>query len=209
MSCTRRCSCKNCGNLNQDPGTNGEDTAGKMPHRHLSCRCGESMAKKREDVKKFAACRDGLIKSKCPCLRHGQGCSSSCSCVGCENEYGASSRPTSKPSVLKRKRSPGIHKRLKGSEFLSSTGTPQIRGPWTNYESVLLASVIKVINLTDIETSAENISSLYNFVVSSRISGQKPFNLSSRTDAQIHAKLAHMQKKKDLVCARLDSEQHD
>lgn len=153
ISCTRRCRCKNCGNLNQDLRNEGEDSAGTMPYRHLSCKRGENMAKKREDAKTFAACRDGEIKSKCPCLRHGQGCSSLGSCVGCKNVYGASSRPTSKPSGVKRKRSPGIHKRLKGSEFLSSTGTPQTRGPWTNYESVLLASVIKVINITDVEPS--------------------------------------------------------
>lgn len=209
ISCTRKCRCKNCGNLNQDVRNEGEDSAGTMPYRHLSCRCGESMAKKREDAKTFAACRDGEIKSKCPCLRNGKGCSPSCYCVGCKNVYGASSRPTSKPSGVKRKRSPGIHKRLKGSEFLSSTGTPQTRGPWTNYESVLLASVIKVINITDVEPSPENISSLYNFVIRSKSSGQKPVHLLSKTAAQITAKLAHMQKKRDVVCARLNPEQHD
>ena len=69
---------------------------------------------------------------------------------------------------------------------------PQTCGPWTNYESVLSASVIKVINITDVEPSPENISSIYNFVIKSNLSGQKPIHLLSKTAAQITAKLTHM-----------------
>ena len=77
------------------------------------------------------------------------------------------SRPSSRPSGVKRERSLGIYQRLKGSEFLWSAGIPQIRGPWTNYESVLSGSVMKVITLTNVEPSPENISTLHNFAVSS------------------------------------------
>ena len=81
--------------------------------------------------------------------------------------HGVRSRPSSRPSGMKRERSPGIFQRLKGSEFLSSAEIPQIRGPWTSYESVLSGSVMKVITLTNVEPSPENISTLHNFVVSS------------------------------------------
>lgn len=165
------------------------------------------MAKKRGDAKKYAACKDTVIKSKCPCLGHGQGCSSNCSCVGCENVHGARSRPSSRPSGVKRKRSPGIYKRVKGSQFLSSAGISQIHGPWTNYESVLLTSVIRVIKLTDVEPSPGNIATLYNFVVGSKFSGQMAVIPSSKTSTHIAAKLTHMEKKRDVVCACLPTDQ--
>ena len=193
--------------MNQDASANGDNSSSKMPYRHLSCRCGEGMAKQRGDAKKYAACKDTVIKSKCPCLGHGQGCSSMCSCVGCENVHGARSRPSSRPSGVKRKRSPVIYKRVKGSQFLSSAGISLIHGPWTNYESVLLTSVIRVINLTDVELSPGNISTRYNFVVGSKFSGQMPVSPSSKTATQIAAKLAHMEKKRDVVCARLPIDQ--
>ena len=89
------------------------------------------------------------------CLEHEQGCSSLCSYVICENMHSVRSRPSSRPSGVKRERSLGIYQRLKGSEFLSSAGIPQIRGPWTNYESVLSGSVMKVITLTNVEPPPE------------------------------------------------------
>lgn len=189
--------------MNQDTSTNGV----KMPYRHLSCRCGEGMAKKRGYAQNYTACKDTVIKSKCPCLGHGQGCSPSCSCVGCQNVHGARSRPSARPSGVKRKRSPGIYKRVKGSQFLSSAGISQIQGPWTNYESVLLTSVVRVINLTDVEPTPGNISTLYNFVIRSKFSGKMPVTSSSKTASQIAAKLTHMEKKRDVVWARLPTDQ--
>ena len=84
------------------------------------------------------------------CLRHGQGCSSSCECVGCHNVHCTRSTSSTIPSGVKRKRSPGIYKREKGCRYLSSARTPRAQGPWTNYESVLLSSVMKLISLTDV-----------------------------------------------------------
>ena len=105
------------------------------------------MAKKSSN---YVACKDGKMKSRCPCLGHGQGCSSSCECVGCQNVHCTRSASSTIPSGVKRKRSPGIYKRKKGCRYLSSARTLQAQGPWTNYESVLLSSVMKLISLTDV-----------------------------------------------------------
>ena len=105
------------------------------------------MAKKSSN---YIACKHGKMKTRCPCVGHGQGSSSSCECVGCQNVYGARSGSSTIPSGVKRKRSSGIYKREKGCKYLSSAGTPQAQGPWTNYESVLLSSVMKLISLTDV-----------------------------------------------------------
>lgn len=99
--------------------------------------CKVLLSKEEGDATQYAACKDGGIKSRCPCLEHEQGYSSLCSYVICENMHGVRSRPSSRPSGVKRERSLGFYQRLKGSEFLSSARVPQIRGPWTNYESVL------------------------------------------------------------------------
>ena len=209
MLCDGRCICKNCCNLNQEVSASGDYSAGKMPYKPLSCRCGEGMTKKKGNGTKYAACKDTEIKSRCPCLGYGQGCSSLCSCLGCENVHGARSCATSRLAGLKRKRSPGIYKKGKGSQFLKSAGIPQIHGPWTHYESVLLISVIKVINLTDVQPSPGNISTLYNFVLRSKSSGQMPVSPTLKTAAQITAKLAHMEKKREVVYARLPTSQPD
>lgn len=58
MPCGRRCICKNCCNLNQEVSASGDYSAGKMPHKPLSCRCGEGMAKKKGNGTKYTACKD-------------------------------------------------------------------------------------------------------------------------------------------------------
>ena len=91
--------------------------------------------------------------------------------------HGARSGPSTIPSGIKRKRSPGIYKRAKGCEYLTTAGIPQAWGPWTNYETV-----IRLISVTDVEPSAENISKLFNFVVSkSNNKDQMPITPASKT----------------------------
>ncbi|XP_068747393.1 uncharacterized protein [Montipora capricornis] len=188
LRCTRKCICKNCCNV--DTGNSNES----VPYRNLKCRCGENMVRKNSD--KRIACKDGKTKSRSPCLGCGQGCSSFCECVGCENVYGVRPGPSRRRSGVKRKRSPGIHKRVKGSQFLTSAGMPQIQGPWTNYESIVLSNVIELISMTDVLLSAENMSTLFNFVVMSGLAEQMPSTPSSKTASQIAAKLVHFEKKK-------------
>ena len=82
---------------------------------------------------------------------------------------------------------------MKGSQFLSSAGISKIHGPWANYESLLLTSVIRAINLTGVEPSLGNICTLYNFVVASKFSGQMPVSPSSKRVMEITAKLTHIE----------------
>ena len=77
---------------------------------------------------------------------HGQGQE----CVRCQNVHCTRSASSIIPSGVKRNRSLGIYKREKSCRHLSSARTPQAQGPWTNYESVLLSSVMKLISLTDV-----------------------------------------------------------
>ena len=201
LRCSRNCICKNCYNHDN---TETDSNSSTMTHiRNLKCRCGERMAKKSSN---YIACKDGKMKSRCSCLGHGQGCSSSCECVGCQNVHGARSGSLTIPSGVKRKRSPGIYKREKGCKYLSSAGTPQAQGPWTNYESVLLSSVMKLISLTDVSPSAENYSKLFNFVVGSNLKQHMHSTPSSKTATQIAAKLAHFGKKREVAYARLTKE---
>lgn len=79
-------------------------------------------------------------------------------------------------------------------------------GPWTNYESVLLSSVMKLISLTDVSPSAENYSKLFNFVVGSNLKQHMHSTPSSKTATQIAAKLAHFGKKREVAYARLTKE---
>ena len=141
-----------------------------------------------------------------PLSRTWQRCSSSCEYVGCQNVHGARSGSSTIPSGVKRKRSAGIYNRENGCKYLSSAGTPHAQGPWTNYESVLLSSVMKLISQTDVSPSAENYSKLFNFVVGSNLKQHMHSTPSSKTATQIAAKLAHFGKKREVAYARLTKE---
>ena len=159
LRCTRKCICKNCCNVDRHVTDNTGNSNESIFYRNLKCRCGENMVRKNSDNKR-TACKDGKTKSRCTCLGCGQGCSSFCECVGCENVHSVRPGPSRKRTGVKRKRSPGIYKRVKGSQFLTSAGMPQIQGPWTNYESIVLSSVIELISMTDVLLSAEKMSTL-------------------------------------------------
>ena len=76
-------------------------------------------------------------------------------------------------------------------------------GPWTNYESILLVNTIKILSLTTITLSAENISILFNFVVESVQAKRLPFSPSGKTTSQISAKMGFFGRKQAVENARI------
>ena len=60
------------------------------------------MVRKNSDNKRTAY-KDGKTKSRCTCLGCGQGCSSFCECVGCENVHAVRPSPSRKRTGVKRK----------------------------------------------------------------------------------------------------------
>ena len=102
--------------------------------------------------------------------------------------------------VRKEKRSDTGYKRQRSCDFLKSGGFEQPSGPWTNFECAVLVAVIKVLSLTLIVLTADNITKLFNYVVGSGHPSQAmPFKLSSKTMHLISGKLAHLERKKAVL----------
>ena len=76
-------------------------------------------------------------------------------------------------------------------------------GPWTNYESILLVNTIKILSLTTITLSAENISILFNFAVESIQAKRSPFSPSGKTTSQISPKMEFFGRKQAVENARI------
>ena len=106
------------------------------------------MAKKRSN---YVACKDGKVKPwSRPLSRTWTKLLFFLRVRRLPNVHYTRSAFSTIPSGVKRKRSLGIYKRKKGCKYLSSAGTPQAQGPWTNYKSVLLSSVMKLISLPNV-----------------------------------------------------------
>lgn len=195
VCCSRKCKCRNCNNLSKS-------TALSPPSKFLRCRCGETKAYKKVTGIRIVSCRDTEKKSKCPCLGSSQGCSALCQCFNCENVHGTrlAAQFKSPKGVKKKKRSDTGYKRQRSCYFLASGGFEPPSGPWTNFECAVLVAVIKVLSLTLIVPTADNITKLFNYVVGSGHHSQAmPFTPSSKTMHQISGKLAHLERKKALL----------
>ena len=135
QTCTRLCRCVNCNNA-----CLGE----KSPNgRQKGCTCG-SMEKGKTA---FVTCKDNdKRKSRCPCLRIGLKCNSSCRCYNCGNNKDCPIKRSSKVTSTKRKRrNPETYKRMRGADYLVEKGFVVSNGPWTNLESIILFVVTEVI----------------------------------------------------------------
>lgn len=95
--CSRKCRCYNC--MNKD---NSKPNAINNKKDNKGCRCGLAKRNKASDASK-KSCRDGLRKSKCPCVASGTGFSELCRCVNSGNIFRARVATESTSTSRKRK----------------------------------------------------------------------------------------------------------
>lgn len=156
------------------------------------CTCG-SMKKGNSVV----VCKDQVErKSRCPCLRIGKKCTSSCQCSNCGNKddcpYKRSSNFTST-------------KRMRGADYLTKEGFVISNSPWTNLECIVLFAITEVIDYSDVAVNSQNVAELYNFVVSSAKVKEIGLAVTYKPFSSIVGKLSQLNEKHSLHKSLMDS----
>lgn len=197
QTCTRLCRCVNCKNASQ---------VEKSPSgQHKGCTCGSM-----KNVKSaFVTCKDNVErKSRCPCLRLGTKCTSSCRCSNCGNNKDCPDKRSSNVTSITRKRSnPEKYKRMRGADYLANKGFVVSNGPWTNLESIILFVVIEVIEGSGngVALNSLNVAELYNFVVSSEKVKEIGLAVTYKPFSSIVGKLSWLNEKHSLHESLMDS----
>ena len=193
QTCTRLCRCVNCNNACQ-----AEEKS--VSGLRKGCTCGST--------KSVVVCKDQVgRKSRCPCLRIGKKCISTCRCSNCGNKEGCpQKRLSSNFTSNKRKRTnPQTYKRMRGADYLAKEGFVVSNGPWTNLECIVLFVVTEVINYSGVAMNSQNVAALYNFVVSSEKVKDFGLAVTYKPFSSIVGKLAQLNEKHSLHKSMMDS----
>ena len=126
--CSRVCRCKLCANQNCNIACSSVSNATK-----IRCCCHKSPV----------ACEiSNNRQSRCPCLRNGRQCSSSCKCKNCGNSKPVDVQNAESRQTNKRKRNQGSSfQRQKGCDYLAKQGFDVNYGTWTELEMVVLITI--------------------------------------------------------------------
>ncbi len=160
-------------------------------HSDTKCRCGVNV----KDKTTYACSHTSQRHSKCKCLAAKQPCSNLCGCKGCTNPFG------NRVVLGKRKREPHSWQQLDccNASFILERGQEMADGCWSDFETILLINIIQYCsNIEDLATSADEIQTTYNdivtFVHAPYCSVQLPQTalLRKKSGRQIKSKLDHL-----------------
>ena len=187
--CTSICKCLNCANRPPQTDVNNQS----------SCRCGANNKQKGEQID---SCTDtiGRRRTKCQCYKEMRPCTDKCGCYGCRNEYGIreavlsnvlspktrKEKCTSSPSTLKRKRS---------EKFLAENNFEIKQGAWTLQETCLLEAVVSFLECACIVPSHENVTVMYNFVLTTAEESELSLKANCKSEEQIRGKMSYAKKR--------------
>ena len=149
VSCSRVCRCKGCCN----PLAKSVPESASAANVECSCR------------KSSVSCKDGIRKSKCPCLRNGKRCVS-CKFKNCGN---GNVNVTSLSGPKRRRIHEPTFKRTKGCDYLAQQGFEINCGPWTELETITLLVISDILQESRLESTAVNVSFIYRHLVPSAI----------------------------------------
>ena len=165
--CTDMCHCRSCQNPH---GSKPVLPPAPIELCISKCRCGSAS-------REHPTCSHGSTarKSRCPCLKAGLGCSSSCSCHNCTNPYGTCTiTPTLTTMECTRKRllppMPNHHtQKRKASDFFSAMQVCTRAGTHSTLEYFLVLSIIEEeFGLLDTDALPhDELHSLYSAAVES------------------------------------------
>ena len=92
---------------------------------------------------------------------------------------------------------------MRGADYLAKEGFVVSNGPWTNLECIVLFVVTEVIKYCGVPLNSQNVTELYNFVVSSE--KVKDFGLAVTYKPCIVGKLSQLNEKRSLHKSMMDS----
>lgn len=170
------------------------------------CRCGEAK-KSHDNVEQTVSCVDvtGRNRTKCPCFTAGLACKD-CKCYNCKNSFGMNTidTPTKGNGQEKKRKStlstPPSLKRRRGTDYLRENNIENIAAGWSQLENCVLEMTENFISSSNLEHTKKNICTLYNFVIESDFAKCNSFRFNGRkTLAQIHGKLAYINRRTDAI----------
>lgn len=168
----------------------------------MFCRCGSNKKKSNEA---FVACvtnTDSQHKSRCKCYQNKIPCTK-CDCANCGNSFNEKSSlcddhalkncvicKTIQPSIP-RKRVKSDYCRKSSKAFMEDINeSVQYKG-WTLLETAFLESVVSQLPMLSLEPTTENISLVYNSVITDKSVLRMGLAVSVKSTPQIVGKMNH------------------
>ena len=110
------------------------------------CSCG-----RRNKGNKSTACTNTEFgyRTRCPCHRAKRACTHRCKCKNCANELGKTEAPDTPKAKRTRAHFPNQSFDLKGKgggKFMKEVGETPKLGPWTDFEFLLAASILRELD---------------------------------------------------------------
>lgn len=190
QACWAKCRCYNCKNENIPACKEGERPSGETHKRNRGCTCGNTVNK---GDKNRVTCRDGIRKTKCPCVAEGVGCTEPCNCHNCGNIFQTGGVSATLSTGRKRRRETiSSYKRKRASEFTASQNDPVTSGPWRLLETLCLVVCKELLVINELPRSSLNFSNLYNVIAESDKVKELSLTILRKTTAQVAAKIAHL-----------------
>lgn len=148
QTCTRFCWCVTCNNACQ--------VEKSVSGQRKGCTCGSMKKGNSVVVSKDQVER----KSRCPCLRIGKKCTSSCRCSNCGNNEDCPDKRSSNFTSTKRKRTNvQTYKHIRGADYLAKEGFVLSNGLWTNLKCINSPKEI-IDNYFALDSKEKNIRDL-------------------------------------------------
>ena len=143
----------------------------------------------------------GERNTKCPCFGSGQGCTETCRCFNCKNNFGTSNHSRS-TSVSKEKRkkilsSPPSLKWQRGSHYMRESGMAEPNEGWTIFETCVLHMSESFLYTTCVSPTKQNLLLLYNFVITSKIAKELKVSGKTKSLLQLSGKLEFLKKRQE------------
>ncbi len=186
ISCSRVCRCKGCCNPLAKSVPEVESTV------NVECSCRKSPV----------SCKDGIRKSKCPCLRNGKKCVS-CRCKNCGN---GNVNVESLPGPKRKRIHEPTFKRTKGCDYLAQQGFEINCGPWTELETIVLLVISDILQESRLDPTVVNISFVYRHLLCSAILQNSGLLLGQKRNSQIAGKMCYIRKNLNLSIEMLENE---
>jgi len=160
------------------------------------CRCGSGRPKTKNE--NSLSCKDGIRKTKCPCVAGGNGCTSNCRCLNCGNIFKTGGIPAS-PVIPRKRRREAIlnYKRQKGSDWMINEGATLSAGPWELMEILCVLVCREMLLRSHLPTVSCNFAQLYTFIADSTESNSMSLGIKRKTTSQVAAKIKHLNKCSD------------
>ena len=168
-----------------------------------SCRCGRG--RNASDAQRLNCSKSSNYSSRCPCLRSSRACTSNCTCLNCDNQFGKQCMNKPKEITVRRKRPRHEEQELgrtTSGKYMKSSGELPLLGKWTRTEHYVLLVILHYLCGDKISSSMDQLDSIvdiYNTVVKVVVKNDILLSIAPKSQTQIKAKIQQCLKEQNLL----------